>query len=715
MLPGSFDEWLDREWLLTNGRGGFASSTLIGCPTRREHGWMNWSLPGQRLERWMLWSHAAENLHVDNRTYLLANFEFNSAVDPHGYRHLSGVELTLDDQFPSIAWSYKLETAQVRRTLMLVHGEDLVVVRYHIQARPEAELRMVVWPMIACRPLNGLRRRSVGELFQMSHEAGAIGVRYRLDPRISFGLVGRRCDAGPHVEFNSRGDWWYNFRYRREVERGLECGEDLCVPGAFMATGKGTIEMELIGVAGTHDVRQLWRRVRHFESVRPESAATDASHAPRVTIRGKQNGEDNGATLQGEARPPDVMLPKVGRQFVFRQPHIVGPGRIGLIAGYPWLEEYTRDACVAIPGLLLCSGRVEEARELLLRIALLRRDGALPSHLYDEPEVHDYVNADGALWFVHAVDEYLTATDENGPAATELLKAGLDIVRSLAADERKGMRLDSDGLLICENPAAAATWMDARYAWVFSTPRIGKPVEVNALWYHALCVLAERVGALDPEEADHCHRLANRVRSTFATTFWNESLGGLYDVVGPAGPDASIRPNQILAVGLRHSALSDAQQAAVVRLVRHRLLTPVGLRSLSPDDPAYVGRYEGSIEARERVAHQGQVYPWLMGMFIDAFLRVHGRTPRAKAEAREMLEALAAHVCGTHSLDGISELFDGESPHTPRGCISQAWSVAEVLRAWMLTAPGDAPLYPPSDSSIAARAGVTAGSPARPS
>lgn len=683
MLSGTFEEWLDREWLLANGRGGFASSTLIGCPTRREHGWMTWNVPGPRVERWVLWAHAAENLHVDGRTNLLANFEFNNAVDPHGYRHLTSVEIVHDDPAPHVAWHYKTDTATVRRSLSVVDGQDLILVRYHVKARDGAEIRMLVWPLIAARPLNALRRRSAGEMFQMSQDAGAIGMAYRLDPRIGLSIIGRRTDGGPPVEFQARGDWWYNFRYRREAERGLEFGEDLMVPGTFLVTGRSTLDFELVGVAGISDLREAWRRVRAL-SLPPEGAPRSSGS---VAVRFDASDGAPGGTLRHTTTPadvPEVLLRRAARQFVFRNAGENEPGRIGLIAGFPWLGEYCRDACIALPGLLLATGRHDEARELLLRMALLRRDGALPSHLSDDPQPHEYVTADGALWFIYAVDAFLTATGETGSAAVELLKACDDLLQGLVCDQRKGVHLEDDGLLVCEDPAAAATWMDARYAWVFQTPRVGKAVEMNALWYHALSLLAERLEAIEPDHAAECRQMAHRVRASFAPLFWNASIGGLHDVVGERGPDASIRPNQIFAVSFRHSPLGDAQQASVVRLVRDRLLTPQGLRTLDGQSPQYLGHYAGPIESREKAAHQGSVYAWLLGPFVDAYLRIHAHSARAREECRGFLEPLIAHLTGSAGVLGVSELFDGDAPHAPRGGISQAWSVGELFRAWQL-------------------------------
>lgn len=684
MLPGTFDEWIDYEWLLTNGHGAFACSTLIGCPTRREHGWLTWNQPGPRLKRWMLWSHAAEHVQIDGRTYLLANFEFNNAIDPHGYRNLTRVEVRNEGPSPFVRWTYEIGSLRIVRQVRLVEGRDAVVVRYEVDGRPGVEARLQVWPLIASRALNTLRRRSAGELFDVGCDGEVLGLTYRQDDRVRFGIVGRRDDGGPPVEFHARGDWWYNFRYRREAERGLDFGEDLMVPGAFTAVGRGPLRVELIGLVGHRDPHVLRHAVEDLLADPIDRAARISPQEPTISVVAT-GASDQKLVVHCEGCA-EARLERAARQFMFRQTHVGGTNRLGLVAGYPWLDEYARDACMSIPGLLLETGRVAEARELLLRLALLRRNGALPSHISDEPDDSEYVSADAALWLIHAIDAYLHATDDASPAAAEMLRASLDIVRAMRNDEHAGMRCDDDGLLVCEDVGFASTWMDARYAWVFSTPRTGKAVDVNALWYHALCVLAARAETVDSDGAAQCATLAALVRDRFAPTFWNPAVGGLFDTIGPDGPDASIRPNQVLAVSFRNSALTAAQQAAVVRLVQTELLTPVGLRTLSPADPRYQGRYEGSIEHCERAAHQGSVYPWLMGPFVDAYLRVHGESSQSRAAARAFLEPLVAHIVGPGCLGGVSGIFDGDPPHRPRGCIQQLWSVAEVLRAWRKTA-----------------------------
>jgi glycogen debranching enzyme len=433
----------------------------------------------------------------------------------------------------------------------------------------------------------------------------------------------------------------------------------------------------------------------------PALAETPGGRIPAVSIQ--QAAGATGSTQTITCLPPETLIRQVSRQFTIRVSQSDQTDRIGLVAGYPRLEEFCRDACVSVPGLLLEFGRYEEARELLLRLALLRREGALPSHWCEDPDAHEYVNADTALWFIWAVDHYLhriTASDES---SIELLKASSDIVEALMDGRREGIHLDDDGLLVSDDVLTASTWMDARHAWKFSTPRLGKPVEVNALWYNALCVLAERLDDTQPQAAGRFREAARRVLENFQKLYWNPTVRGLYDVIGPNGPDPAIRPNQILAVSVRHSPLDQEHQAAVVRLVQERLLTPMGLRTLSSDDPNYHGAYEGTIEQRERAAHQGSVYAWLLGPFVEAYLRVHGDSAETRATAREFVLHVMGHLTGSGCIVGINELFDGNAPHRPRGCITQAWSVAEIARAWAMTSPLDRPVpwtsIEPSDPS----------------
>lgn len=695
MLPGGIDDWLDREWLLANGRGAYASSTIIGCPTRRHHGWLLWDRPGI-LARWVLWAHAAEHVVIDGRTYLLSNFEFNNAIDPHGYQHLSSFEVHPDGPHPSVEWVYQVGPAEIRKRLWLDHGEDRVSVRYEINAKPDAVVKMQVWPLIACREADQLRRRFAGELFQTVTEKQGFSLRNRLEPEVAFAIAAHAGGSGAAVQFIPRADWWYNFRYRQEAARGLEWGEDLYVPGSFVCQATGPTTLTLIGEAATADVL-------HLLKTKPVVPAASARIA--------------------DCDFP-MLLRVAARQCLIEQPELDDEPTPTILAGYPWLESYGRDTCVALPGILLERGECDTAAEILNHLADLLRDGLLPNHVTDDACEHEYTAADEPLWFVYAVDAWVRATGGRHALTAKLLRACCSILDAYIDGTRAGVGTDrprfvgvdpADGLVTCGRPDSPATWMDARCDGRWVTPRAGKPVEVNALWYFGLRCMAGHMAAVDAEAADRYTRWADKFTANFATKFWSEQLGWLADVVTSDGPDLSLRPNQLLAISLAHSALHPTQMRSILRAVTDRLLTPYGLRTLDPQHPDYRGRYEGHHSQRESAAHQGSVYPWLIGPFVEAYLRVDADNPHARATARSYLTSLIDHMRVDAGLGGISELFDGDAPHTPRGCINQAWCVAEVLRAWRLTEPnGDGADVAATATVDAARTAATAPVGTRP-
>jgi len=351
-----------------------------------------------------------------------------------------------------------------------------------------------------------------------------------------------------------------------------------------------------------------------------------------------------------------------------------------IVAGYHWFTDWGRDTMIALPGLTLATGKADVARQILEAFAHSVDQGMLPNRFPDAGEAPEFNTVDATLWFFEAIRAYLAYTDDVEfvrrlyPKLKEILEWHLH-------GTRYGIRVDSDGLLRCGEPGVQLTWMDAKIGDFVVTPRDGKPVEIQALWYNALRIMqdfGERFA--DPQLEAFFRELADRAREHFDKQFWNEDSGCLYDVVDGSMQDGSIRPNQILAVSLSHSMLPLDRARRVVDVVRRELLTPLGLRSLSPHDPRYRGRYESGVRERDTAYHQGTVWPWLMGPFMTAYLRVHGHSSEAKRQARAWLEGFQTHLANA-GLGHISEIADAEGGHQPRGCIAQAWSVAELLRA----------------------------------
>ncbi len=448
-------------------------------------------------------------------------------------------------------------------------------------------------------------------------------------------------------------DWYYAFEYAAERERGLDHREDLFTPGTIAVRlrpgARLAVTVSTLQPAG-RDALALLAAERHRRE--------------QLRVRGAGD------------HPLCRALTLAADQFLVRR----GPALRTVVAGYHWFGDWGRDTMIALPGLCLVTGRHEEAKGILRAFAAVIDQGMLPNRFPDRGESPEYNAVDASLWYFVAVHQTLAATGDEALARDEMLPHLEDILAWHRRGTRHGIRQDADGLLAAGEPGAQLTWMDAKVGDQVITPRSGKPVEVQALWHNALAILAalyERYGR--GAEAAALRGEAKRVRRRFEELFWYEAGGHLYDVVDRAGvPDPSLRPNQLLALSLPFPLLEGARAESVLRAVESRLLTPVGLRTLSPDDPRYRPRYTGGPAERDAGYHQGTVWPWLLGPYLTALVRVRGAAGRE--QARQVLERLSGHL-GEAGLGSISEIFDAEPPHAPRGCIAQAWSVSEVLRA----------------------------------
>jgi predicted glycogen debranching enzyme len=370
-----------------------------------------------------------------------------------------------------------------------------------------------------------------------------------------------------------------------------------------------------------------------------------------------------------------------------------------VIAGYHWFSDWGRDTMIALPGLTLPTGKHEVAKSILRTFAKHVNQGMLPNRFPDAGETPEYNTVDATLWFFEAARAYLAYTGDLEFVRNELYPVFTDIIAWHVRGTRYGIKVDPSGLLTSGESGVQLTWMDAKVGdWVV-TPRRGKPVEIQALWYNALCIMDDLAGKIGDETAQKKYRSMAAVASwAFNRLFWNEKTGCLYDVVNGGPPDPAIRPNQILAVSLPHSMLSPERAQAVVERVREHLLTPYGLRSLAPSDPQYRGRYSGGPVERDGAYHQGTVWPWLMGPFVTAYVKVNGGTESARIQAAELLAPLQKHLTDA-GLGHISEILEGDAPHRPCGCIAQAWSVAEALRCYVEDVKGIRPAIPPRTRS----------------
>jgi predicted glycogen debranching enzyme len=630
------------EWLETNGIGGFASSSIIGMNTRRYHGLLV-AATKPPVGRTVLLSKLEEAVLLGGKRYELSANQYAGAIHPEGYLLLDSFRL---DPFP--VFTYRIEDVEIEKTVFLVHGENTVVIQYELLGNLAGRSAILeVRALVAFRDYHSTTHVNSSIRTEVASAPGVATITpYDGLPSLHFAHNAQAID--------SAGFWFYNFEYERERERGLDYLEDLFSP-----------------------------LLLSFDLARTATAAVIASMLAHEAAEARML-EDEEIERRERLKPvqeTDVfatVLTAAADQFV-----VARGDQNSVIAGYPWFSDWGRDTMISLPGLSLVTGRFDIARNILRAFARSMDQGMLPNRFPDAGETPEYNTVDATLWMFHAVSEFLRYTGDTDFVRAELYQKLADSIAWHERGTRYGIRVDSDGLLRAGQQGVQLTWMDAKVGdWVV-TPREGKPVEIQALWYSALCVMEELARAFGRgAEAGHYSALAGRVRGSFESAFWNEQDGCLYDVVGTAGPDRSIRPNQIFAVSLPHALLSGERARRVVDVVEWELLTPYGLRTLSPRDPNYKGRYSGDQRSRDSAYHQGTVWPWLLGPFLTAYLKVHANDPQVRLRADRFLDAIRSHLWQA-GLGQISEIFDGDAPHHPGGCIAQAWSVAEILRVYV--------------------------------
>jgi len=648
---------LNLEWLVTNGLGGYASSTIVGANTRRYHGLLVAAIASPR-ERLVLLSKVDEEIEAEGVTYFLGTNEYTPAtIHPCGFVHLE--EFRLEDGLP--VWLYRGGEWELEKRIWMAYGQNTTYLRYTLRRSP-GPITLTLRPLANYRNFHQETRGRVDWDF-LHVEADERGCCIL---RAFEGAHPYILRAVPPMEHIPTGVWYWNFLHRRERERGLDYTEDLYAPGVLRCRlHPGESQFLIASAEPTEQVDLNGERVLERERARRRALLERSGlAAEREEIRQLVLAADQFIVH----RPPSTLA----------LPRTFSP--VTVIAGYPWFGDWGRDTMISLPGLLLSTRRYEEAAGLLRTYARYVDQGMLPNRFPDVGETPEYNTVDATLHFFIALWAYLQATQDLDLAG-ELYPLLAEIVHWHIRGTRYGIQVDpSDGLLRAGVPGVQLTWMDARVEdWVV-TPRHGKPVEVNALWYNALRILDE-VGRKLGRRAGRkeARSLAERIAETFPRRFWYAPGGYLYDVVdGPSGDDPSLRPNQVLALSLPFPLLAGEQARSILEVVGRELLTPYGLRTLSPKDSAYHGRYEGDRWQRDAAYHQGTVWAWLIGPYCTALRRVYGPT----ADTRRLLEGLLAHLRQA-GLGTISEIFDGDPPHTPRGCIAQAWSVAEVLRSWV--------------------------------
>jgi len=628
----------DVEWLEANGLGGYASSTASGMNTRRYHGLLV-AATNPPVGRVVLLSKLDERIVIGDRAIELATNQFPGSTHPDGRAHLASFDRGV---FP--VFEYEAEGVRLRKTIAAIHDENTTVLVYELLEAP-GEITLELRPFVAGRDYHSLVHANDGVHRDAAFVNGVFALQpYDGLPTLFIGV--------PESEFHAASDWYYRFEYAIELERGLDAHEDLFTPGVLTRTLRPGQRIAVI-TSVDHPAERDGLALLEAERRRREAVIR------KVAVRGRA----------GRA------LALAADQFIVRR----GAGRKTIIAGYPWFTDWGRDTMIALPGLCLATGRFEDARQILLAFAESVSEGMLPNRFPDGGEAPEYNTADATLWLFVAAQRYLDYTRDELFVRDTLLPVLRDVIGWHQRGTRHNIHEDEDGLLVAGSEGDQLTWMDAKVGdWVV-TPRHGKAVEINALWFNALTILSsfeQQWGSID--EARRLAIAATRVRVRFRHLFWNEEAGCLYDVVRGDERDPSLRPNQIFALSLPHPLLDGIHAERVLNAVETHLLTPLGLRSLAPADPRFLGTYLGGPRERDGAYHQGTVWSWLLGPYITALVRVRGEA--GMAQGLRILSAFEPHL-ERACAGSISEIFDGSAPHASRGCFAQAWSVGEILRA----------------------------------
>ncbi|PSB13124.1 amylo-alpha-1,6-glucosidase [filamentous cyanobacterium CCP2] len=708
-----------REWLLTNGLGSFASGTVCDAHTRTYHGWLIAALepPGQRT---LLLSRIDASLEIRGQVFDLGtNFWTSGAIAPMGYRFLQSFQV---DPVPTWTWNwnhwrlrrrlimpYGLIPAQQTGELPQFHHSVLVDYRYegiepailnlrpligdrifHYQQHADPDLEFVQLMESQCILLQAKSPAWVGTSWQLSWSQG----RYQPD-----------------------GMWYWGYRYPEETDRGLSDREDLYTPGVLTTTlnpgdtvtlearvrnGEGLSLMMLDAQTLDRAIAEEQQRLRRiFGGVGSrewgvgEQESEGRSQESEVRSQESGDAESNSQDLTSFVSAPlptplPFRLLKSGDRFIVHRASIDGPT---VIAGYPWFNDWGRDTLIALPGLALVSKRYDLAKGLLKTFGQYCQQGLIPNAFPDAGTQPFYNSIDAALWWIETLGLYLEATGDWAFLVEQYPIVGR-IYKGLMAGTWYNIRVDAfDGLVTWDAPNVALTWMDAVVKQEPVTPRRGKAVEINALWYSALCWAEKWAFQLQQHSEMDSVALVNQARRYSSQIqqvkrslqkFWNPAQSYLYDTIAPDDyPDSSIRPNAVIALSLHHCGFSEQVGQRVLQIARDRLLTPYGLRSLDPADPQYVGKYVGGIWQRDRAYHQGSVWSWLVGPFIRSWQRFYPDQP-VPFDWQPLIEHFEQQAC----FDSMSEIFDGDPPHLPRGAIAQAWSVAEMIRYWGMGSEG---------------------------
>jgi len=671
------------EWLVTNGLGGYASGSILGATTRSYHGLLVVALHPP-VDRFVLVTKVDEEIAFPNgHTFRLGVNEYeDGTIDPQGYKYLTS--FSLEGDIP--CFTYQLEeNLKLEKRIWMEYGENTTYVQYILrgfssQEHPEKPLLLTLSPFCLTRDYHSITQGRDTWRFLVKNLANGCQVQASSET-LPYVLWMSKA-----AHFHPAGQWYWHVQHRRDQERGLQSVEDVYQPGTFQI-------MLTPGERVTLAISSEANLAAAVGSTKHEEYVAQALRRHQRRIKQLLDIADRSITNLAKRDPVHARLVLAADQFIVVRPQQdddiaigmslrLSPDNKTIIAGYPWFTDWGRDSMISLPGLLLHTGRYSEARGLLKAFACYMHEGLIPNRFPDTTRTPEYNTADATLWMFQALDSYLTATND-WSLLKELFPRMEEIIQWHLRGTAYGIGVDpEDGLLHAGAAGLQLTWMDARVGdWVV-TPRRGKPVEINALWYCALATMEKWAVHLSIDALQY-GQLRSQVEKSFSARFWYAEGGYLYDVLDVDGVkgehDPALRPNQLFAASLTPYLLSEAQTRSMLQAVTDHLLTPLGLRTLSPQDPAYHPHFNGPPYERDSAYHQGTVWPWLIGAYID----VHQRVFHDHTVLLPLLSTLVRHLWDA-GVGTISEVIEPEEPFAPGGCFAQAWSVAELLRAWLL-------------------------------
>ena len=659
-----FSELIEKEWLITNGLGSYGSSTVIGINTRKYHGLFVAALdpPGNRT---VCVSKLDEDVLVGYEVFRLGSTEFHDVIYPEGYNLINQFSI---DPFPT--YGYDLGNVQIKKTIFMPQKKNSLAVIYKIVNKSNSDIKVRLYPLLTCRYFHTVIYRLRAPLnFNLKSTSNQTQATF-LDPQAA--IVCRITDG----EFKEKVNWVNHIHYRDELERGEADVDDCFQPGYFEVQMTSNGEKEFaVTFAVSHESKYAQEIL--------DSIGNSISNIKDLCSQ-ELNQKYELLSNFYKDHPQIPMSDWLNWILLAADSFIVesGSGRKAIIAGYHWFEPWGRDAFISLPGLMLVTGKYNDAKAILRTFIDYTKSGLIPNFISDKSGIPVYYTVDATLWYVNAVMQYVKYTRDFEFVKEELWAKMQDIIENHQKGTLFGIRVDDDGLLM---HGPRLTWMDASVGNDVITPRTGKAVEIQALWYNTLRVMEVLASKFEnPALSEKYAAMANQTRTSFNTKFWNPQNGCLYDVIDEKTPDTSIRPNQIFAVSLEYTMLDNEKSQKIVEVVNRELVTPYGLRTVSLGDSKFVGKCTGDSRSRDMAYHNGTIWPWLLGPYVTAYLKVNDYSTKAREQMLENL-ILPLFTVGIHQdgLGTINEIYDCDPPNAPRGCISQAWSIAEPLRAYI--------------------------------